>query len=78
MTQLRSQFRVSVHDNVTQRLRLRVMIKEDKKELYEAGSAEIGFAALGFGDSAQHTLALQPERAPTQLLRLQLTYLSYS
>ena len=84
VTPLRSDFRMCVHDNVTQRLRLRVVIKEfsDKvsKEPYEVGSAEVGFAALGFGGSENHTLALQApvEQMPTQWLRLQLTYVSHA
>lgn len=84
VTPLRSDFRMCVHDNVTQRLRLRVIIKEfsDKvsKEPYEVGSAEIGFAALGFGGSDNHTLVLQAsvDQMPTQWLRLQLTYVSHA
>ena len=84
VTPLRSDFRMCVHDNVTQRLRLRVIIKEfsDKvsKEPHEVGSAEIGFAALGFGGSDNHTLVLQAsvDQMPTQWLRLQLTYVSHA
>ena len=46
---------------------------------YEVGSAEVGFAALGFGGSYNHTLVLQPSgQTPTQWLRLQLTYVSHA
>ena len=50
------------------------------KEPYEVGSAEIGFAALGFGGSDNHTLVLQAsvDQMPTQWLRLQLTYVSHA
>jgi len=87
VTPLRSDFRMCVHDNVTQRLRLRVIIKEfsDKvsKEPYEVGSVEVGFAALGFGGSENYTLVLQAsvDQMPThttQWLRLQLTYVSHA
>ena len=51
--------------------------QELSKDQYEAGTVEVGFAALGFGESANHTLALQPaDRTLTRWLRLriQLTY----
>lgn len=68
-------FRLGIHDLLTQRLRLRVLIKEIAQELAELGSAELSLADLRVGSPAQHVVALPgPARRSSALVHLQLTF----
>ena len=72
-------FALWVHDALTQRLQLRVRLKELATEVYEAGAAELSFADLAPGRPAErHVELAAPEgkgRRPGAVsVRLRLQY----
>ena len=68
-------FRLAVHDSLTQRLRLRALVKELGKDLSELGAAEISLSDLRVGATATKKVVLPLAGRPSPaLFHLQVTY----
>ena len=73
--EVNQQWRLPVHDSLTQRLRLRVLIKELAKELTVLCDAELPLADLRLNTPAARAVVFQiKERRDPALLHLRLTY----
>jgi hypothetical protein len=73
--QIDQQFRMCVHDSLTQRLRLRVLIKELAKDLAELGTAELPLADLRANVPAMRSIVLPIAGShASATFHMQLTY----
>jgi hypothetical protein len=75
VNQSESCFRLCVHDSLTQKLRMRLSIKEIAVELKELGSAELALAALRVNVPALHAVPLPlAGRQEPAMIHLQVTF----